>query len=134
MAKYRGSQGSVSVGGDVVGQIIDWEITISRPYIDATDMGASAKSGDLDIPGASGRVTVRFDYGDDAQAAIVDQIVSNTTPTPLAFLGIVSGTGPKQVSCNVLFPSGAIRGRVLGGHFEATFQFESDGTISVSWT
>lgn len=134
MAKFRGSQGSLSVGGNVVGQIVDWEGTFGRPYIEATDMGDAGKGGDLDIPGASGRLTVRFDYGDAAQAAIVDQVTSNAAAVPLAALFVVSGTGPKQFSLNVLFPSMAVAARVLGGHIQATFNWESDGAITVSWT
>lgn len=134
MAKYRGSQGSLSIGGNAVGQIIDWEGNFSRPYIEATDMGDSGQEGDLDIPGGQGRLTVRFDYDDTAQAAIVDQILSNSTPTPLAALFIVSSTGPKQISCNVLFTDMGVVSRVLGGHIQATFQWRSNGAISMDWT
>lgn len=134
MSKYRGSQGSVSVGGNTVAQVKEWEFTPARPYIESTHMGDSGKKGDLDLPGGTGRMRVTFDYGDAAQAAMLDQVISNAAPTPLAFLGIVETGGPKQISCNILITSAPITGRVLGGHFEATFNFESDGTISVSWT
>jgi len=134
MAKFRGSQGSVSVGGNAVAEVSGWEFTPSRPIIDATDMGDSAESRDLDIPGGTGRITARFDYGGTAQAAMFDQVVSNTTPSPLAFLGIVESGGPKQISANILVNSVSVRGGVGQGHFEATFDFVTDGAISVSWT
>lgn len=133
MAKYRGVKGSIKIGDNTMAEVTGWEFTPSRPYIEATSLGDAAKKGDLDYPGGTGRVTARLDYGDAAQAAIIGMLVSNDDPTPLAWTGIVSGTGPKQISCNILPTSAPISGRV-GGHVEVSFAFESDGAISVSWT
>lgn len=133
MAKYRGVKGSVSVGGNTMGEVTGWDFTPSRPYIEATSLGDAGKKGDLDYPGGTGRITARLDYDDTAQAAIIDMLVSNDDPTPIAFLGVVSGTGPKQISCNILPTSAPISAKV-GGHIEVTFDFESDGAITIDWS
>lgn len=135
MAKFRGSQGSATIGGNAVGEIQAWELTPERAYIDGGKMGDAAQTGgDLDIPSGRGRIRVKFDYGDTAQAAMFDQVVSNATPTPLAFVGIVESGGPKQISCNILITSVPINGQFRGGHFEATYEFVTDSAITVSWT
>ena len=133
MSKFRGSQGAVHIGGSAVGEVVEWEFTPARPHIEATVMGDGAQRGDLDLPGGTGRIRVKFDYGNAQQAAMLDQVISNADAVPLAFIGRISGTGPKQLSCNILITSAPISGRVLGGHFEATYNFQSDDTITVSW-
>lgn len=134
MAKFKGSKGSLMIGGTAVGEMLEWEINIARPYIEGTVMGDTAKKGDLDLPGATGRARVKLDYGNAQQASVLDMLVTDADPTPLAALFRASTTGPKQISCNVLPTSAAITARVLGGHIEATINFESDGAISIAWT
>jgi len=132
MAKYRGVKGSVTIGGNSVANVSAWDLTVSRPYIEGTSMGDAAKTGDLDYPGGRGNITARLDYADLAQKALIDMLVSNDDPTPLAFVGTVSSTGPKQVSCNILPTSASIGARV-GNHVEVSFPFETDGAVTVSW-
>lgn len=134
MAKYRGSQGSLSISGTAIGELMEWELNIARPYIPSENMGSGAQAGDLDLPGATGTIRVRYDHADAQQAALDNILIANTTPTPVAGLFIISGTGPKRISCNILPISMGVRGRVLGGHFEATYQIRSDGAISFDWT
>lgn len=132
MAEYRGVKGSVKIGANTMAKVAGWEFTPSRPYLETTSMGDTAKKGDLDYPGGRGRMTVRFDYSDAAQKALLDMLISNDDPTPLAFEGVVSST-TKKLTCNILPTSAPISGRV-GGHFEASFDFEADGAVSVTWT
>ena len=134
MAKYRGSKGSLSIGGTVIGELLEWELDIARPWIEATIMGASGQAGDLDLPGATGRIRVKYDHANAQQAALDNILVSDATPTPVAALFIVSGTGPKQISCNILPTNLAVGARIMGGHIEGSYQIRSDGAISFSWT
>ncbi len=133
MAKYRGVNGSVKLATNAVGEVTQWTLNVARPYIETTPMGATGKTGTLDYPGGSGQITAHFDYSDAAQKAIVDMLVSNADPTPIAFLGIVSGTGPKQISCNILPTQAAITAKV-GAVIDVTFDFQTDGAITVAWT
>jgi hypothetical protein len=59
MAKYRGSKGDLKVSTNSIANLRDWEATISRAYIDGMVMGSAAKTGSLDIPGATGRLRPR---------------------------------------------------------------------------
>lgn len=130
MARYRGSKGSISFGGNVVPEMDSWELQIDRPWMEATSMGDAAQKGDLDIPGGTGRASGRFDYGNTAHAAIVDALVSNDDTAPAAAVFIVA-TG-KQLSCNVLPTSARIRAQ-RGNLVTVEFDFRTDGAISVAW-
>jgi hypothetical protein len=135
MAKYRGSKGSLTLAGTAIGELIEWELDIARAHIDGTAMGASAQGGgDLDLPGATGRIRVRFDHANAQQASLDNILVSDASPTPIAAVFIISSTGPKQITCNILPVSMGVGARVMGGYIEATYQIRSDGTIAFSWT
>lgn len=98
-------------------------------------MGAVAQSGgDLDLPAATGRIRVKYDHANAQQASLDNILVSDASPTPIAALFIVSGTGPKQIACNILPISLGVGARVMGGHIEGAYQIVSDGAITFSWT
>ncbi|HEX7048655.1 MAG TPA: hypothetical protein VF188_00465 [Longimicrobiales bacterium] len=130
MATYRGSKGTVTVGGNTVGELQSWTLTINRAYIETTAMGDAAKTGTLDIPGGSGDLSANFDYSDTAQAALLDMLVSNTDPTPLAAVFEID-TG-KTISCNIL-PTSAPVAAQRGALVTVSFSFETDGPIAFAW-
>lgn len=130
MAKYRGSKGSVSYGGNVVANVTQWEANISRAAIEATVMGDTAKKTGLDTPGASGTITAFFDNGDTAQAAIMSQLISDNDAAPVAVV-LTLATG-KSINMNVV-PTNAAVSSQRGQYVGVTFSFESDGAISLPW-
>lgn len=134
MAEFRGSQGEVTIGGTAIGELMRWEVTPERPYIDRTRIGDAARSGTLDIPEWSGTLRLAFDYGDAQQASLLDILVGNSDPTALAFVGLVDGTGgSKQVSGDILPTSAPITAE-LGSDVEIEFSFNGDGALTVSWS
>jgi len=131
MAKFRGSKGSVTIGGNQVLQLTSWEFTPSRPVIDGTTMGDSGKRTDLDIPGGTGTLTVILDPANaTAQAALLNPLFTNDDVTPLAAVFQVS-TG-KTITCNIVPTSAPITAQ-LGQHVTASISFETDGAITMAW-
>ena len=130
MAKWRGSKGSVSFGGNVVGNVTQWECDIARAAIDATVMGDNAKKTGLDTPGASGSLTAFFDNGDTAQAAIMSGLISDNDAVPAAaILQVATG---KSINMNIVITSARVtsqRGQYVG----VAITFESDGAITLPW-
>lgn len=130
MAKFRGSKGTVSIGGTVMAQTTKWEFTPSRPYLETTCQGDGARTGTLDQPQGEGTVTVRFDKGLAQQASLLDMLLSNADPTPLAAVFLVD-TG-KTFSMNILPTSAPITSE-RGSIVEATFSYVADGAMSSAW-
>lgn len=130
MAKFRGSKGNLTIGGNSVANLSSWEFEIERPHIDGTDMGDNGVEGTLDIPRGRGRARVKLDKTDTAQAAMLDQLVANTDPTPLAAVFLIA-TG-KSINCNVLATRGSIVANI-GQYITADIDLVSDGAITMPW-
>lgn len=134
MASFRGSQGEVTIDGTAIGELMRWEVTFERPYIDRTRIGDSARSGTLDIPEWSGTLRLAFDYGDAQQATLMDVLVGNAAVPTIAFVGLVDGTGgTKQVSGNIV-PTSAPVTAEQGSDVEVEFSFNGDGSATISWS
>lgn len=130
MTRYRGSKGSVTIAAGVMTQVTSWEATPQRPFIDGTVMGIDAQEGDLDIPKMSGRITVKTDHGDAAQAALMNALLSNADTAAMA-TELLMATG-KKFTLSILPTSAAVSARV-GQHIETSFEFESSGAIAIAW-
>ena len=131
MATYRGSKGTVTVGGAAVGELQSWSLNVSRPFIDTTAIGDNARTGVLDVPQGSGQLTANFDYGDAGQSDLIDALVTNTDPPPLAAVFQLD-TG-KTFSCNILPTSAGISAQ-RGSLITINISFEVDGPVTPAWT
>lgn len=132
MASYRGSQGSLSLGGNVVAEVKSWEADVERPVLDTTALGDTAETKDIDIPRWSGRFTAQLDYSDTAQAAVVDQIVAGTNASVLAFEGRVSST-TKKMTGNVLINRASVT-TSLGSIVMLSCDFVGSGAAAIAWS
>lgn len=130
MAKYRGSKGSVSLGGSSIGNLVSWELNASRPVIDSTDMGDTASDADLDLPGGTGTITVRTDLGDTAQDAVADIVLTNTDSVTLAAI-FTMDTG-KTISVSIV-PTALPVTAQIGQHVSSAISFVTSGGFTVAW-
>lgn len=133
MAKWKGSEGEVSLDSDVVGELQSWSIEPSRPYLDGTAIGDDARTGDLDIPEWSGELTARFDYGDNAQSALLDMLVANNDPTPPTLSALLDGSGGTKELTGDILPTSAPITAERGSYVEVSFSFNGEGSLSVNW-
>lgn len=130
MATFRGSTGQVTLTPNIVGELQSWSLTLSRAHLETTAIGDSARTGTLDTPQGTGELAANFDYGDAAQAALVDMLVANTDPTPIAAVFQLA-TG-KTISTNIL-PTSAPISAQRGALVTVSFAFETDGPATVAW-
>lgn len=134
MASFRGSQGEVTIDSTALGELMRWEVTPERPYIDRTRIGDSARSGTLDIPEWSGTLRLAFDYGSTEQATLMDVLVGNSDPPTIAFEGIVDGTGGTKILSGNIIPTSAPVTAEQGSDVEVEFSFNGDGALTISWS
>lgn len=130
MATYRGSDGSITVATNSVANVQQWTLDVDRDVLDTTAMADTAKTKTLDLPDARGRFTARLDYGDTAQAALVDQAVANAVPSALAFEFIV--LAGKKFTGNLLCAGASVVGQ-RGQLFDVEFAYEVTGAVGVTW-
>ena len=84
MSEFRGSKGSIKIGANIMANVTSWRLTLSRPVLDRTSQGDAVDKVGLDTPSGEGEITVRYDYGDAAQAALTDILVSDADSAPVA--------------------------------------------------
>lgn len=70
MARYKGHNGDVSVGGDSVGERISFDIELTSNTADASTMGTGWTDTDGLQNSATGTLEVFYDPSDTAQAAM----------------------------------------------------------------
>lgn len=130
MATYRGSDGSLTIDGDSMAELQSWKLNTSRPVLDTTAMGDTAGEKRLDILNWDGEATVNFDYGDPAQAALVDAMLAAAEPAAMAGVFRVSAT--KTFTGNILPTSIPITSQ-RGNLVTASFSFTGTGALAVAW-
>lgn len=131
MATYRGSDGSVTVSASSVAELQSWELDTERPFLDDTAMGDAAETGTLDIPAGGGRLVMRLDYDDTAQAALVDMLVAGTVPTALAAEFRLSAA--KKFTSSIL-PTRAVIRAQRGQLVDMDVTYKVTGGVTVSWS
>lgn len=134
MATYRGMDGSLKFATNAVAKMRSWSLTTNLEVMEDTGMGEPWKSNQAGVASWSGHGEAYLDYADAAQKAIIDKIMAATpATTSAAALFIVSSTGPKQFSGNVLVTGIQITSQ-LGSIITVSFSFTGTGALTPAWT
>jgi hypothetical protein len=120
----------ITFASNSLAQVRSFDVNISRPPIDTTCMGDSAKKTALDTPQMSGSIVCLFDYGDAEQAEAIDEAKADGD---IGEIGIVLGYDTdKQIYGHVAVPQVAIRSQ-RGQMVEAALSVEGHGSVAVDW-
>ena len=133
MATYRGQDGSVALGTNVVGEIDSWEMDAKLDTLETTKMGDTFHGYRTGLSGGTGRAVAHFDYGDtNGQKVLADLIFGATPAGTIANLRLrLSAT--KYFSGAAILTQTVIRGS-LTTLFMVDFSFLFNGEIDVVWS
>jgi len=125
MATFKGSEGVVSAGGNVIGEIRSFTVEQSADTIEDTSMGDSAKTYKSSLTSFTASVDALFDDTDTAQEAM-------TIGSELAFLFQPEGstTGDYQLSGTGII-TGISQSQSYDGLVERSFTVQGTGALTV---
>lgn len=93
MATQRGFKGAVKLGANTVAHVQEWSLDISRDEDEVSGLGAKTKKVQFEQIDYTGRVRVKFDYGDtNGQKALLDEALAETPSGVSADLETEDGT------------------------------------------
>jgi hypothetical protein len=130
---YRGMDGSLSYGGTAVAATESWEAEARLEIMDATVQGDAWKEQTPGVGEWTAQTTLRLDYADAGQAALIGALITATpSTTPAAFKGIISGS-TKYFTGNCFVESAGIPSQT-GQIVKAPVTLRGTGAPSISWT
>lgn len=134
MATFRGLDGSVTFGGNAVGEVIAWTLNTQLDTLDASVMGAAWKANTGGMGQWTATVTCRLDGGDTGQADMIDDVVTATpTGSSAACIFTVSSSGPKQYTGNGIVTAVG-KAAAIGNIVELSVTILGDGALAVAWS
>ena len=133
MATFRGQDGSVSADANTVIETVSWECNLTRDELEDSVQGEAGKTYQVGQYDWRATTEVRFDYGDTTgQKLMLDNLLA-ASPTAIAFLFIITTSGPKQFSGSghiVNFRANSALGQIVG----ATFGILPTTALTIAWT
>jgi len=131
----NGSWGNATLTGGAeasIGELLLWELTLDDELIEDTVKGDSLRTFVPDLAGGRATITAHLDYGDTAQASLVDAINSGAPPLIACKLRIAGTT--KEFLVNG-FATGYSTGSPEGGARDRiTFSVALASLPTVTWT
>lgn len=125
MATHTGSEGTIKIGADVVGELRSFSLESTAETIEDTSMGDTNRSYKVGLKTFTGTASVYFDETDTAQTALVAgaEITLNVYPE-----GATSGdtyyTGSAIVTGKTINSS-------FDGMVEAEVSFQGNGALTI---
>ncbi len=126
MARYKGHQGDVEIGGTSVGERISFDIEMSVAEADASTMGNDWTDTDGLQKSASGTLEVFYDHGDAQQQQLVEGATVTATFYPTG-----NTTGMDSISGDWLIVSRSAAVSV-GDLVKRTYSIKNKLTIAVT--
>lgn len=124
MARYKGHEGSFSAGGNVVGEIESFDLTINVAELDANVMGSAWTDVEAGQSSGSGSISVLRDPANTGQAALVVG-----TSVALLLYPESNTTGRTEISGNFLVTERATSVSV-GDLVKDTFNVRNKGAVA----
>lgn len=124
MARYKGKDGSITVGAATVGEVESFDLEISVNELDANVMGSDWTDVEAGQSSASGSIAVLTDPGDAGQTALVVG-----TSVALVLFPTSNTTGLKSYSGNFLITSTG-RSTSVGDLVKTTYGFRNKGAVT----
>ena len=121
---------AVSFAAASLAEVRAWSATPSRPVLDRTVMGDTARRILLDVPQWTGTVECLLDYGDPEQKELIDAIKENGV---LGDIGVVlAAATDRHIYGHIRPTSAAITGE-RGALFTVSFSFEGEEGLALDW-
>lgn len=130
-ASFRGCSGKVTLAGNAVGHLTDWDYEIDAEEIDVSVMGTCTSSSEPGNRTTRGNINALFDLVDDAAQAAMLSAVINATTGALVIRPFGDGVGNAELTGTAKFLNTGARAAV-SGRVEATFRFTLDGDWTVA--
>jgi len=127
MANHKGSEGLVKVGSATVAEVKDWSLDQTADTVEDTVMGDAARSRKSTLVSASGSVNAFWDETDtngQVAMAIGTEVALKLYPEGAA-------SGDTFYSVGAIITSISLNA-TFDGMVEASFNFESNGAVSVA--
>lgn len=125
MGTKTGSEGTIKVGTDLVGEVKSWSINVSDEVIDKSVIGTQwRKNAPMNIRGWSGSLEGFFDFADAGQTALV---VGTELQLNLYYEGETSSNNYLQGQAVI---TSMDRSASFDGMLEVTFSFTGNGELS----
>lgn len=124
MARYKGHEGELSIGGSTVGEVESFEISISGEELGANVMGTGWTDAEGGQQTATLSINVLTDPADAGQAALT---VNSTVAATLYPIG--NTTGLTQITGNFLVTEKG-RSTQVGSLVKTTYQLRNKGAIT----
>jgi len=127
MANHKGSEGLVKVGSATVAEVKDWSLDQTADTVEDTVMGDAARSRKSTLVSASGSVNAFWDETDSngqVAMAIGTEVALKLYPEGAA-------SGDTFYSVGAIITSISLNA-TFDGMVEASFNFESNGAVSVA--
>ena len=126
MATHTGSEGTIKVGSDTVGEIRSYSISETADTIEDTSMGDSSRTYKTGLKSFSGSVDVFWDENDAGQTAL-----SVGTSVTFSVYPEGASTGDKYFTGTALVTGLTVNGSV-DGMVEASLTLQGTGALSLS--
>lgn len=135
MATYRGMDGSVGLGANLVAQITAWNFQAEFEILETTVVGEAYRTRRTGLGDGSGSFTMRFDYGDTlGQKALFDKYTGAKPDGAVANLHLWFDNDPKRIDiANAVLTTLPITS-AMGAIVEATVSFQTNGPWAITWT
>ena len=125
MARYKGHEGSLEIGGEVVGECESFDIEISVAELDANVMGSAWTDVEAGQGSASGSINVLTDPGDAGQ---IPMVKGATVAAELFPVG--NTTGLIAISGNFMVTSVG-HSTSVGSLVKTAYSIRNKGTVTV---
>lgn len=134
MAFFRGMDGTVDLDTLTVAQITAWNFQAEFEVLETTVVGQAYRQRRTGLADGSGSFTMRFDYGDPAQKALLDKYTGAKPDGAVTNLKLYFDNDPKLLTIpNAVLTTFPITS-ALGNIVEATVSFQNNGPFTVTWT
>lgn len=126
MAVHKGSEGTVKVGSDSIGELKSFSIQHSSATIDTTTMGDDSVTRLAGLKSWSGSADAHWDEADSGQVALTAGASVSLTFAP------EGNTSGDTIYTGTAIVTNIDRSSTHDGVVEVSFTFEGDGALTTS--
>ena len=132
MATYAGKEGSVTLAGTAIGELIEWTLNTEVEILDDTVMGDDWKTIKGGLGSWSGTGRAYLDYGNAQQAAAIVDIMATSPSGDSVALVFLVATGKTFAGSGLVtaISINASKDNVV----DVSFTFTGNGQLVPSWT
>jgi len=132
MSTFRGMDGSVRLGANVIGEINNWSMTTDLELLEDTVMGDTFRSFKGGLASWQGSVAGHLDYGDTlGQKVLIDKVLSGAPDASAITLELRVTATKYFTGSAILF--GIQVSAALSQIIPISFNFQGAGALTPTW-